>query len=87
MLRPLYAIFRGFIYYKYISCNNLSEDGMQRPKHVGGSSESNKYLWLHTRLIGIKTVYSHDIFYQGTLLVTVFHTKLWAVIVILNALE
>lgn len=54
MFRPLYAILSELIYFKYIVYNNLSEDGMQGPKHVGGSSESNKHLWLHMRLVGIK---------------------------------
>jgi len=54
MFRPLYDILRELIYLKNIACNNLSEDGMQGPKHVGGSSESNKYLWLQMRFVGIK---------------------------------
>jgi len=58
MFRPLNAIFKELIYFKCIACNNLSEDGMQGPKHVGGLSESNKCLWLHMR-------FPPDLLYNG----------------------
>jgi hypothetical protein len=34
--------------------NDLPEDGIYGPKHVGEASQNNKYLWLHVQFVGLK---------------------------------
>ena len=40
----------------YNFVTDLPEDGIQGPKHVGGASRNNEYLWFHVQLIGSNTV-------------------------------
>jgi hypothetical protein len=41
----------------YSSVNDLLEDGLQRPKHVGEASQNkNIFLWLHVKLVELNNV-------------------------------
>jgi len=49
-------------YYTYSFVNDLPEDGLEGPNHIGGTSQNNKSQWLHVQLAGLNTVqkFGHD---------------------------
>ena len=55
-MRSLDSIYNLLDTYSFV--NDLTEDGLQGPKYVGGPSQYSKYLCLYAQLVGLNNVQS-----------------------------
>jgi len=49
----MYPYLGQHLLYVYSFVNDLPEDGLKGPKHVGGPSQGFKYLWLCVQFVGL----------------------------------
>jgi hypothetical protein len=51
----------------YSFVNDLPEDGLYEPKHIGEASQNKIYLWLHVQFFLLNTAKNSCIFYLSEL--------------------
>ena len=60
----------------YSFVNDLPEDGLYEPKHIGEASQNKIYLWLHVQFFLLNTAKNSSIFYLSDLNWTLFEKQI-----------